>query len=100
MLRGDVFRLPAPPEQRGARFCVVVQSDDFLPFRTVLVAPTSTRARPASFRPAIDLEGTPTRILVEQATVVDPQRLGDFAGRLDADERRAVDAALLLILGL
>ena len=105
MVRGDLFRLPAPrdargAEQRGARYCVVVQADDFLPFRTVLVAPTSTRAKPASFRPAIDLAGTPTRVLVEQTTVVDPQRLGGFAGRLDADERRAVDHALLLILGL
>lgn len=53
-----------------------------------------------SFRPTIDLDGTPTRVLVEQTTVVDPQRLGRFAGRLDADEQRAVDEALLLILGI
>jgi mRNA-degrading endonuclease toxin of MazEF toxin-antitoxin module len=32
--------------------------------------------------------------------VVDPQRLGRFAGRLDSDELRSVDDALLLILGL
>lgn len=105
MVRGDVFRLPSPRnargrEQRGARYCVVVQADEFLPFRTVLVAPTSTRARPTSFRPAIDFDGTLTRVLAEQTTVVDPQRLGKFAGRLDGDERRAVDDALLLILGL
>lgn len=105
MVRGDLFRLPAPrhargAEQRGARFCVVVQANEFLPFRTVLVAPTSTRATPMSFRPAIDLGGTPSRVLVEQTTVVDPQRLGRFAGRLDADELRALDDALLLVLGL
>lgn len=105
MVRGDVFRLRAPrnargAEQRGARYCVIVQSDDFLPFRTVLVAPTSTRARPASFRPAVDLDGTATHVLVEQTTVVDPQRLGRFAGRLDGDEMRAVAGALELILGL
>lgn len=67
---------------------------------TTLVAPTSTSARPASFRPTISLDNTETRVLVEQTTVVDPGRLGRSAGRLDADERRAVDEALALVLGL
>jgi mRNA interferase MazF len=105
VVRGEVFRLPAPRgargrEQRGARFAVVVQADEFLGLSTVLVSPTSTRARPASFRPAITLEGEETRILVEQTTVVDPQRLGQSAGRLDANELRSVDEALRLVLGL
>jgi mRNA interferase MazF len=78
----------------------VVQADEFLALSTVLVSPTSTSARPASFRPAITLEDTPTRILVEQTTVVDPQRLGRSAGRLDPHELQAVDEALTLILGL
>jgi mRNA interferase MazF len=67
---------------------------------TVLVSPTSTSARPASFRPTITLDGNETRVLVEQTTVVDPQRLGRSAGRLDVDELRAVDDALALVLGL
>jgi mRNA interferase MazF len=40
------------------------------------------------------VDGTPTRILVEQTTVVDPERLGASAGRLEVDELRAVDDAL------
>jgi mRNA interferase MazF len=67
---------------------------------TTLVSPTSTRARPASFRPTITLDDTETLVLVEQTTVVDPQRLGRSAGRLDADELRAVDDALALVLAL
>jgi PemK-like protein. len=67
---------------------------------TTLVSPTSTGARTASFRPTITLDGTETRVLVEQTTVVDPQRFGRSAGRLDADELRAVDDALALVLGL
>jgi mRNA interferase MazF len=105
MVRGEVFRLPAPKgarghEQRGARYAVVVQADEFLGLSTVLVAPTSTSARPASFRPAVALAAGETRVLVEQTTVVDPQRLGPSAGRLDAAEIRAVDDALSLVLGL
>ena len=105
MVRGEVFRLPAPRgtrghEQRGARYAVIVQADEFLDLSTVLVAPTSTGARPASFRPAITIDRQETRVLVEQTTVVDPQRLGRSAGRLDASELRAVDDALTLVLGL
>ena len=105
MVRGEVFRLPRPRdarghEQRGARYAVIVQADEFLGLSTTLVAPTSTRAMPASFRPVIELEGTETRVLVEQTTVVDPQRLGRSAGRLDPDELRAVDQALSLVLGI
>jgi mRNA interferase MazF len=105
MVRGEIFRLPAPRrarghEQRGARFAVIVQADEFLELSTVLVSPTSTSARPASFRPTITLDGVQTRVLVEQTTVVDPQRLGRSAGRLDANELRTLDEALMLVLGL
>lgn len=105
MVRGEVFRLPPRRgtrghEQRGARFAVVVQADEFLALSTTLVAPTSASALPASFRPAITVAGKETRVLVEQTSVVDPQRLGRSAGRLGATELRAVDEALALILGL
>lgn len=105
MVRGEVFRLPSARgargrEQRGARYAVVVQADEFMGLSTTLVSPTSTSARPATFRPTIELDGTETRILVEQTTVVDPQRLGSSAGRLDTDELRALDDALALVLGL
>jgi mRNA interferase MazF len=105
VVRGEVFRLPRPRrargrEQDGARYAVVVQADEFVHLSTTIVAPTSTSARPATFRPLIDLDGQETRVLVEQTTVVDPQRLGRATGRLSAGELRAVDEALALILGL
>jgi mRNA interferase MazF len=105
VVRGEILRLPAPRgvrghEQRGARYAIVVQADEFLGLSTLLVAPTSTSARPASFRPEIAFDGRETRVLVEQTTVVDPERLGRSAGRLDARELRAVDEALMLVLGL
>lgn len=93
------MRSPRGHEQTGVRYAVVVQSD-LLPLSTWLVAPTSTSARPASFRPDVSIEGHPTLVLAEQATAVDPQRLGESAGHLRFDELRQVDAALRLVLGL
>ena len=105
MVRGEVFRLPARAgarghEQRGARFAVVVQSDDLLELSTVLVAPTSASARAATFRPTIELLGQETRVVVEQTTAVDPRRRGDPAGRRGARAMRAVDDALRVLFGL
>ena len=56
--RGDVVALPPPRgakghEQKGRRYAVVVQSAAFDWLATVLVAPTSTGAQPAIFRPEI-----------------------------------------------
>lgn len=105
MVRGELFRLPAPRraasrEQDGVRYGVIVQADELLSLSTVLVAPTSTSSRPASFRPAITVAKTKTRVLVEQTTAVDPSRLGRSAGRLSARELAAVDEALRVVFTL
>lgn len=104
-MRGDLYGLKAGKdvrghEQAGTRYAVVVQSDD-LPLSTWLIAPTSTGRRAASFRPEVEINGTKTRVMVEQVTAVDPQtRLGEFAGRLDNSEMQAVSAALQAVLAL
>lgn len=104
MRRGDVFALRLSKgighEQHGRRFGVIVQSDALLPRSVVLIAPTSTSARSASFRPEIDIEGTTTRVLVEQMGAVDVHRLGDMTGHLTSEEQWGVDAAILTVLGL
>jgi mRNA interferase MazF len=71
-----------------------------LPRSVVLVAPTSTSARAASFRPELDVAGRRTRVLVEQLGAVDVNRLGDRVGRVTPDEQWQIDAALLTVLGL
>jgi mRNA interferase MazF len=103
-VRGEVFRLRAPREtrgheQHGLRYAIVVQSDQ-LPLSTWLVAPTSSSARPASFRPEVVIRERTTRVLAEQTAAVDPTRLGETVGRLSLDELRHVDAALRLVLDL
>lgn len=104
MRRGEVYRFRLPKgighEQHGERYGVIVQADELLPRSVVLVAPTSTSARPASFRPEVSVTGTETRVLVEQLGAVDVQRLGKRVGHLGSDEMWAVDDALRTVLGL
>ncbi|MBO0682434.1 MAG: type II toxin-antitoxin system PemK/MazF family toxin [Candidatus Dormibacteraeota bacterium] len=105
-MRGEVYRLRAPRdprghEQQGQRYGVVVQADHLTALSTWLVAPTSTAASPASYRPEAQVNGRTTRVIVEQTTALDPERrLGELVGRLRPDELEAVDQALRDVLGL
>lgn len=104
MTRGEIYRVRLGKrrghEQAGPRYAVIVQADELLGLSTVIVAPTSTRAAPATFRPEIEIGGSETRVLVEQLRAVDSAALGDLAGGLTADEQGTVDDALALVLGL
>jgi mRNA interferase MazF len=103
-VRGDVYRLPPRKdgrghEQRGRRLGVVIQSD-LLRLSTLLIAPTSTNALATVFRPEVEIQGERTRVMVEQTTAVDAQRLRDKVGRLSNAELMDVDAALRVVFGL
>jgi mRNA interferase MazF len=104
-MRGDVYRLKAPKSARareldGPGYAVVVQSDD-LPLSTWIVAPTSTRRAPGPIRPEVVVGDERTRVLTDHLVALDPQsRLGAHVCRLTFEEMRAVDRALLLVLGL
>jgi len=79
---------------------VVVQADELLDLSTVLIAPTSRSAAPATFRPTIELGGTQTRVLTDQLRVVDAQAVKGSVGHLTSGELAALDDALALVLGL
>lgn len=103
-MRGDLYRLRSDKnvtghEQRGPRYAVTLQSDG-IRLSTLVVAPTSTSAQPAIFRPEIEMDGINTRVLVDQMRAIDASRLGDFAGRLDTTEAIEVDRAVRLLLGV
>lgn len=103
-MRGDIHRLRAPKavrghEQEGARFAVLLQSEDLL-LSTVLVAPTSRSSPPRIFRPTINIDGEPTQVLIEQTSAVAYERLGNRVGRVTLDELFQINQALRLVLEL
>ena len=78
----------------------MLQADALLGLSTVLVAPTSTSAASATFRPSVELPGGPSRVLVDQLTAMDVSRLGRKAGLLSTEELWAVEDALRVVLSL
>jgi mRNA interferase MazF len=104
-VRGDVYRLKRPRsaqghEQQGERYAVVVQANAYEHLSTWLVAPTTTKSFGSMIHPTIELLGQDVRVLVEQTTAVDPQRLGEFAGRLSPGELMEINVALRAVLDL
>jgi mRNA interferase MazF len=57
-------------------------------------------ARPASFRPSVVIDGSATRVLVEQVGAVDVNRLGYHVGRVTTEELWAIDDSLMTVLDL
>ena len=104
MLRGDVYRFLVPKgtglEQRGNRYGVLIQANELLPRSVVLMAPTSLSARLASYRPEVEVRGERTRVLVEQMTAVDVDRLGELEGHLGPEELWGVAEAITTVVGL
>jgi mRNA-degrading endonuclease toxin of MazEF toxin-antitoxin module len=79
---------------------VIVQASDLAPLSTVVGCPTSQSARPARFRPRIELLDQTTRVLCEQVGALDVDLLGEHVGYLSFEEQLAVDEALRLVLDL
>jgi len=87
-------------EQSRRRYAIIVQSDDLWLLNTVAVVPTSTSARPATFRPVVVVAGQRTRVLCEQIRTVDAERLGGMVGILTPAELVSVEDALQIVLEL
>lgn len=103
-MRGDVYEMEPRPakghEQAGDRLGVIIQSDVFA-WSTVVVAPTSTSARPGPLRPQIELGEAKTAVLVDQMSAVDPdKRLGRMVGRVSLADLQAIEKAMRLVLAL
>jgi mRNA-degrading endonuclease toxin of MazEF toxin-antitoxin module len=101
--RGAIYRLkPARGSRRQTPplYVVLIQAGRLSRLRTALVAPVSTRAPTTAFRPEIELDGEPARVLVERLRAVDRKRLEQRVGRLSAREQDAVDQAIAAVLAL
>ena len=87
--RGDIWLVTLDPtvgsEIKKARPCVVVsppEMHDYL--RTVIVAPMTTKGRPAPFRIPLSHGGKKGLILLDQIRAVDKVRLAKKMGSVSA----------------
>lgn len=97
--RFDVFLANLDPtvgsEIQKTRPCLVVSPDEMnRTIRTVIVAPMTTKGRPYPTRIACRFDGKEGQIVLDQIRTLDKVRLVKRLGRVDAQTRKAVLAAL------
>ncbi|WP_433662011.1 type II toxin-antitoxin system PemK/MazF family toxin [Nocardia sp. CA-128927] len=103
MIRGLIHRVDLGDakrghEQRGRRYGVILSRTDW---NIVTIVPTSTGATPAPSRVDIEIDGVPTRLMVDQIRSIDVGYLkGDPVGYLSREEMTQLDAAITRYLGL
>lgn len=74
MIRGAIHAVDlgkARGHEQGGRRYALVLSPSGMDWSVATVVPTSTAARPAVFRPDVEVAGRPTRLLVDQIRTVD-----------------------------
>jgi mRNA interferase MazF len=87
--RGDIWLVTLDPtvgsEIKKARPCVVVSPDEMHDYlRTVIVAPMTTKSRPAPFRIPLSHGGKKGLILLDQVRSVDKCRLAKKLGTVSS----------------
>lgn len=100
--RGDIFfakeRDAVGHEIKKDRPCVIVSNDRVNAFGTVLQVvflTSQTKRLGRSDTVGVRCQGQTDAALCSQVTAVDRSRLGNYAGRVSADELAAIDRAIL-----
>lgn len=104
MIRGAIYQIDLGREsrgheQRGRRYGLVMSHAPDV-WTVAIVIPTSTSAGHAVFRPTIEIDGVPTRLLIDQIRAIDVNYVGDLVGCLGPDVMTDVEKALARYLGL
>ncbi|HEY6312136.1 MAG TPA: type II toxin-antitoxin system PemK/MazF family toxin [Streptosporangiaceae bacterium] len=105
MIRGAVYPVDLGDakrghEQRGRRLGLVISIEQNV-WSTVTVIPTSTRVRPAVFRPEVVIAGRDTKVLIDQIRTIDTAYVtGELVDYLSRDDMVQVEHSLSRYLGL
>ena len=99
VVRGEIWRVNLDPtigsEIKKSRPCVVISPPEMHDhLRTVIVAPMTTKSRPAPFRIAVTHQGQRGLILLDQIRTVDKARLVKKMGVVSAKTLAATLATL------
>ena len=106
MKRGDLVTIAVSGDYGKPRPALVIQSDAFAALPSVTILRLSSEIVPAHLA-RISVAPTPenglratSQIMIDKATSVPREKVGQAFGRLDDETVRAVDRALLAFLGL
>lgn len=106
MKRGDIVTLAMQGGNGKPRPAIIVQADAFEGTATVVVLPlSSTRLDAAYLRVSIEPTAQnglrcPSQAMVNRVSAVRREKIGAVCGTAEAHVMRAIDRALLVVLGI
>lgn len=103
--RGDLVTVSLQGDYGKPRPALVVQSDLLNDLDSVVLCPVTSDLRSAAFR--VTLEPNPTnglrvltQVMVDKLSTLPRAKIGAAFGHLDDDRMKAVERALLLVIGV
>ena len=104
-LRGDLVTVSLQGDYGKPRPALVIQSDLLTDLDSVVLCPVTSDLRNAVFRvtvepnPANGLR-TISQVMVDKLSTLPKPKISEPFGRLDDERMKAVDRALLLVVGM
>ncbi len=103
--RGDLVTVSLPGDYGKPRPALVVQSDLLTELEGVVLCPVTSDLRNAAFR--VTVEPSPanglrtlSQVMVDKLSTLPRTKISEPFGRLDDERMKAVDRALLLVVGV
>ena len=103
--RGDLVTVSLQGDYGKPRPALIVQTDLLQELESVVLCPVTSDLRTAAFR--VTLEPTPgnglrelSQVMVDKLSTVPRSKVSDAFGSVATEKMRAVDRALLLVVGV
>jgi mRNA interferase MazF len=105
MQRGDLVTVSLQGDYGKPRPAVIIQSDLLGDLESVMLCPVTSDLRNAAFR--VTVEPNPanglralSQVMVDKISTLPRSKISGPCGRLDEERMKAVDRALLLVIGV
>ena len=105
MQRGDLVTVSLPGGFGKPRPALIVQSDLLADLESVVLCPVTSDLRNAAFR--VTVEPNPanglrslSQVMVDKLSTLPRTKISEPFGRLDDERMKAIDRALLLVVGV
>ena len=103
--RGDLVTVSLSGDYGKPRPALVIQNDLLDELDSVVLCPVTSDMRTADFR--VTLEPTPSnglrqtsQVMVDKLSTLPRHKVGETFGRLEVEKMRAVDRAMMLVIGV
>jgi mRNA interferase MazF len=105
MKRGDIIAVSLPGDYGKPRPALIVQSNMLADLESLVICPITSAVRDAAFRVTVEPDGANglrnlSQVMVDKISTLPRAKVSESFGRLDDERMKAVDRALLLVVGL